>query len=184
MVDLSPQAPFAAHNLPLIIGDLTIDAVPTGDIYAITPFAGQAGAVSDLLKTRFGVTLSKAGTVQTSEQAELIWTGYNQWFLHPALPVDFDLDGFGAWSEQTDGWAVLSLRGEGAGDVMARLCPLDLRDFNAGQVARTEFAHMMSIILPRDQGYDIWVMRSYATTALEHLQRAADGRQAVKSLPS
>jgi len=57
-------------------------------------------------------------------------------------------------------------------------------DGTKGQVARTEFAHMMSIILPQDGGYDIWVMRSMAKTALEHLTEAATLFSATKALRS
>jgi len=173
VVELVARSALSAHGLPMEIGGLRIDEVAMGPVWAVMPFAGQAEALSAVFEEALGLTLPDPGYVQSSPEAEILWTGQEQWFFC-GVPV-VDVQGHGSVTEQSDGWAVLSVRGDAVRDVMARLCPLDLRDFRPGQVARSEFAHMMSIILPRAGGYDVWVMRSFGATALHHLRAAALG---------
>ncbi len=183
MVDLTPMSPLEGAGLPMEIGRCVIDELRLGQVSAIIPFTGQRELTSRILRIALGMDLPAVGQATRQDGVELIWTGQNQWFLTGA-PVPSDLEQMSGITDQSDAWAVLSLRGEDSAEVMARLCPLDLRHFTSGQVARTEFAHMMSIILPREGGYDIWVMRSLSKTALEHLSEAATGLSAIKALPS
>ena len=183
MVELMENGPLEGAELPHHSGDLVIDQVELQHVFSVTPFAGQTEALSRQLSARIDVPLPRIGRTVRANGGEVFWTGQNQWFVScdPVL-----LEGLRdvALRDQSDGWAVLSIRGSGSASVLARLCPLDLRDFGVGQVARSEFAHMMSIILPREDGYDIWVMRSFARTAAEHLKEAAELWAAVKALPS
>lgn len=176
MVELRPVSPFFAMGLPVTIGGLVIDEVHAGPVLSVMPSRGCEAEVSRALGE-----LPNIGGVVRGE-VDVFWSGLNQWFVSGGQVTG--LDDIASVTDQSDAWAVLSIRGASAQEVMARLCPLDLRAFGEGQVARTEFAHMMSIILPRAGGYDIWVMRSFATTALHHLKEAAASVEAVKSLPS
>lgn len=183
MVELAAKTPLDGFELPMEIGEIVIDQVIAEQVSSIMPFEGQVGPVSEVLVKELRIELSGVGQVKSTEACEIFWTGQNQWFLS-GIAAPKALNKIAGVTDQTDGWAILSLHGEASQDVMARLCPLDLRDFRSGQVARTEFAHMMSIILPQDGGYDIWVMRSMAKTALEHLTEAATLFSATKALRS
>ena len=68
----------------------------------------------------------------------------------------------------------MSLDGAGAEAVLARICPLDLREnqFRRGQTARTDIAHMMALLCRTTKGFEIWVMRSFAQSAVDHISRA------------
>jgi sarcosine oxidase, subunit gamma len=85
----------------------------------------------------------------------------------------------GYWSWREEGWAWLRLDGAGAGDVMARLCAVDLRPgrFPPDGLAQTRMAQVDTIIVPDGSGFDLFfdiastafVVRSIASAA----QRAA-----------
>ncbi len=77
--------------------------------------------------------------------------------------------------DQSDGWAALRLGGEVRG-VLARLCPLDLRErsFPVGMAARS-LLNQVGILLVRVSEGE-WLLlapRSMAGTVLEELSRAA-----------
>ena len=167
MIDVMAKTPFSGQGLPLRIGHFEIAERSLDHVWSVMPFMGKHAEAAKRLQVPLEI-----GSAVRAQDREVIWTGQNQWFCVGAQALP-DLDGLGAVTDQSDGWAALTLDGTGAGDVMARLCPLDLRGFSPGQAARSEFAHMMAIILPRDTGYEIWVMRSCAHTALHHLKTAA-----------
>ena len=60
-----------------------------------------------------------------------------------------------------------------AGEVLARVCPLDLDpgQFPTGRTARTEVAHMMGSVTAIADGFEIRVMRSFAGTLIHDLEQ-------------
>ena len=102
----------------------------------------------------------------------IVWTGREQAFLIGAEPPE--LSG-AAVTDQTDGWAVLGVRGTGAVDALARLVPMDLRltTFPVGRALRTQVNHMNAVILRvGDYAFEIMVFRSMARTAWHEIEAA------------
>ena len=86
-------------------------------------------------------------------------------------------------TDQSDGWAVMRLEGAGARDVLARLCPLDLRApvFKRGHTARSLLGHMnASITRVGVNAFEIMVFRSMANTAVHELNEAMKSVAAQK----
>ena len=165
------------------IGTILIREGLVDHAISIAPFHDYDGHVSEALHRHFGLELPSAGHSNKTTEQDLFWCGRGQYILTSPSGItqilEPELSKYAALSDQSDAWAVLELRGEDADQVMARLCPLDVRDMKDGHALRSEFAHMMSIILPRSGGYDIWVMRSFGKTALHHLTIAAKSIAAI-----
>ena len=80
-----------------------------------------------------------------------------------------------AITDQTDGWASLTLTGPHATDALARLVPLDLRPaaFPVGQTTRSALNHMQMILTrTAPDAFHILVFRSMARTAWHELHEA------------
>lgn len=158
------------RRAPLVIASTRLAEVEPGKVTAIQPFPGQDKAVSKALKP-LGFTFPTPNTFQTRADAILAWTGRDQAFLIgadcPAMPA--------AVTDQSGGWASLSLSGPLAVDVLARYVPMDLHiaAFPVGSAVRTPLYHM-SMVLMRlsDQEFRIMVFRSMARTAWHELEVA------------
>jgi heterotetrameric sarcosine oxidase gamma subunit len=91
------------------------------------------------------------------------------------LGVDCPVQEGAALTDQSDGWAVLSVSGAGAVDALARWVPLDLRltAFPVGKAMRTQLIHMNVVILRGgDHAFEIMVFRSMARTAWHEIEAA------------
>ena len=76
---------------------------------------------------------------------------------------------------------VIELAGVGTEDVLARLCPVDLRlaQFGIGASLRTELKHMMASICRLDKDrFQIMVFRSMARTLYHDLKTAMEAQAA------
>lgn len=162
--------------LPLTRGGAMLAAWQAPAMTSISPFAGQTGAVSAALASAFGVGLGGAGQCAVSDGVEMLWMGRRLWFaLGPATTqVASAVAGLAATTDQSDGWAGLTLTGSDAAAVLARLCPLDTDPgvFAAGATARTEVAHMMASVTPVATGFRLLVLRSFAGWAVHHTAAA------------
>jgi sarcosine oxidase subunit gamma len=106
------------------------------------------------------------------KDAKIVWTGRDQAFLMggeaPAMEG-------AAVTDQSDGWAVLSVSGAGVADVLARWVPIDLRlaVFPVGRAVRTQLNHMNVVILRvGDHAFEVMVFRSMARTAWHEIETA------------
>ena len=169
-VALHRRSPFERAGLPVHRTFIILSEIEAIKITSIAPFANQTDNVSAQLTDAIGIALPEDGWSVRTEDAELIWSQMGQWFL---FGPEVALVG-AALTDQTDGWSGLSLRGDGVMDVMARLCPVDLRPLQPGQVVRTECAHRMSVLVRREDGIDMFVMRSLARNMLDHVMVAID----------
>jgi len=150
------------------LGGVTLAEVELGPITSVAMLPGGAKAVAKGLRP-LGLTFPAPNTFATKKGARLLWTGREQAFL-TGVAVSM-LEG-AAVSDQSDGWAVVALGGVAAGDVLARLVPLDLRlaVFPVGRVARTQLNHMNVILLRvGPTAFEIMVFRSMARTAWHEL---------------
>lgn len=181
MAELAPRSALAGFDPPLTVGAATLAAGADAPMLSIAPFRGKAAAAAEAL----GVDLpAPGGSAPFDDGSALVWAGLDLWFLRGpgATPgLARRLTGRAAVTDQSDGWVALSLTGADAAEALARLVPIDLSPaaFPAGAAARTELRHMMCLILARDGGFDLLVMRSFAETAaheIAHAMRAVAAR--------
>lgn len=177
VTDLAPVSP-CGDLLPLQVGDMTLAELDLGGLTLVAPYAGQVEATSDALQSAHGVGFPDPGAAIRRQDTLCLWSGRAQALLAGPEP-DPAIASFAALTDQSDGWAVVTLSGRGATEALARLVPLDLRAsaFPAGSAARSLLGHMTVIILrdPADSGPDsftILAFRSMATTLLHELDTA------------
>jgi len=144
----------------------------------VVPFKAQHASVSAALQKLIGVGLPANGRLSAGKAAEVFWTGQGQYFVRgenlPKLAA--------AVSDQSDGWACVSIEGKDVIDVLARLCPLNLRAMNEGDVARSLIGHMSAIIIMRSGGVEVMVFRSMAETLVHEVGRIMRSVAAQHSL--
>ena len=163
-----------AGQAPLTCAQTTLAEAPAAAMTSIAPFPGKMQAVNAALQP-LGLTFPAPNRQSAGATARLIWTGRDQAFLTGAPAPD--LTGLAATTDQTDGWATLTLQGPLGADTLARLIPLDLRDavFPVGQTARTGLNHMQAILTRTGPAaYEIMVFRSMARTAWHELAEALE----------
>jgi sarcosine oxidase subunit gamma len=149
------------------LGGVTLSEVVLGQVTSVAPFAGQEKALAAALKP---LAFPAPNMVSTKGGVRLVWTGRGQAFLIGTEAGD--LGGMAALSDQSDGWACLSVTGAGAVDVLARLIPLDLRGMAVGACARSSLGHMAMILIRVDAGFEVMVFRSMARTAWHEIEAA------------
>lgn len=159
MVDLKAKSPLAPKK-PVVYGQASLRELPMAELTSIAPFANRRDQVSEALQNTLGVSLPDEGATVASGGVEVFWTGQGQYFVRGAQVPALDA----AVTDQSDNWTRVALEGPSARDVMARLCPLDLRALQPGDVARSLIGHMSAIILCREEGYELMVFRSMAGT--------------------
>jgi heterotetrameric sarcosine oxidase gamma subunit len=167
----------------LHLAGVTMAEVALGPVTSVAVFPGGAKALAKGLKA-LGLAFPAPNAFVEKKGARIVWTGRDQAFLTgveaPALEG-------AALTDQSDGWATLSLGGAGAVDVLARLVPLDLRlaSFPVGRAVRAPVSHMNAVILRTgDHAFEVMVFRSMARTAwheIETAMQALAARGAMKS---
>ena len=166
--------------LPLQIGELTLVELPVDTITSVAPYAGKEASVSKALKAKIGAGLPAQGRAVGKASARVVWSGLDQVLvLGPKVNVPD-----AAVSDQSDGWLHVALEGDDARDVLARLCPLDLRDsvFKRGHAAGSLLGHMNCLYLRTGADrYEMLVFRSMAHTAVSELKRAMESVTAQAS---
>lgn len=168
-VRLTPTAP-AAGLLPRTIGGLSLEET-MGQITSVAPLRGQSGA----LKSALGGWPAPGRATKS-----LLWAGRDLVFVLGDCP---DLAGMAATTDQSDAWAHLILKGAGAEEVLARLCPLDLATLKRGDTARSLLGHMNALYWRSGANtFEIFVFRSMAGTAVHELTRAMAGVTARQAL--
>jgi len=159
----------ALEGRSLTQGTVTLAEVEVGPITSLAVFPGGAKAVAKGLKT-LGLAMPEPNTFAEKKGVRIVWSGRDQAFLIGAEPPV--LEG-AALTDQSDGWAVLSVSGAAAVEVLARLVPVDLRlvAFPVGRAIRTQLNHMNVVILRvGDHAFEILVFRSMARTAWHELE--------------
>lgn len=165
-----------ADLLPLEIGSLQVVEVDLGTLTSVAPFAGQMKATSDALKSAHGMAFPEANRATGKEGARAIWFGRDMAML-AGPPCDPSVADHGALTDQTDAWASVTISGEAAEDVLARLVPVDLRSasFKRGHSARTLLKHMNgSVTRLGPNSFLILVFRSMARTLAHDLKEAME----------
>lgn len=181
MPELGETGPFDGLDLPLAHGATRLDPLAPGPLHLIAPLAGQTAAVAAAL----GAEALPIGGTADLPIGRLVWFGLDQWLLQGTPPAG--LAG-AAITEQGDGWAGLQLAGPDAAAVLARLVPIDLHPsvFPPGRAARTLLGHMMALLVAVPDGVQIFVMRSFAATAVHDIamsMRSAAAIAAMRAAP-
>lgn len=148
-------------------------------IWSVALFPGGAGAVVQAL----GQGLPAPNTWAAAGAARLVWTGRDQAFLMGAEPPD-GLAEVAAVTDQSGGWAGVSLSGPGGPEALARLVPVDLRPaaFPEGAAIRAPVNHMSAVILRTGpETVEIWVFRSMARTLWHEMTEVLDRFEARAS---
>jgi heterotetrameric sarcosine oxidase gamma subunit len=159
----------ALEGRSLGLGGVTLAEIEVGPIVSLAVYPGGTKAVAKGLKT-LGLAMPEPGTFVEKKGARIVWTGREQAFL---VGVEVPALEGASVTDQTDGWSVLSLSGQAAVDVLARLVPMDLRlgSFPVGRVVRTQLNHMNVVILRvGDYAFEIMGFRSMARTAWHELE--------------
>ena len=174
MVDLKPKSP-CAGLLPLTVGSVTLEEVDAGTLTSLSPM-GKAVDLSAALEAAHGMTLPEPNRSTRSEEARCVWFGRGEALLMGPVP-HVGLGDHAAVVDVSDGWAVVSLSGPDAVDVLARLVPVDLRAraFGEGQTVRTQVLHMSaSITRTGEESFLVLVFRSMAQTLVHDLNQAME----------
>lgn len=152
--------------LPVEIGAAILEDAQPEAITWVAPFDGQHDTVARQLG-------GFPGPNETCCLAagRAIWAGPGQALIlgTPVAPEG------AAFADQSDGYTLVTLTGETASDILARLTPLDLRDTTMpeGATARTQLGHM-TVSLTRTGAftYEIIAMRSMTQSLVHDLTRA------------
>ncbi|WP_300031756.1 sarcosine oxidase subunit gamma [uncultured Roseobacter sp.] len=176
MADLTARTP-CSGVLPFSVGSVTLEETDPGALTSIAAYNGQQGALSDALDQAHGVKLPAANRTTGRAECRAIWFGRDMALL-AGPPPDPRLAQHAALTDQSDAWAVVTLSGDGAADVLARLVPADLRSavFKRGHTLRTQVMHMnASITRTGADSFMIMVFRSMAHTLVDELKTAMEG---------
>ncbi|MDJ0860554.1 MAG: sarcosine oxidase subunit gamma [Dinoroseobacter sp.] len=143
----------------------------------LAPWPGEQVAFSDAMQNAFGLALPASGEVLRAGTVSVVWVGREAAILLEA-EVTPELAAHGAAVDVSDGWTRMLISGEDAVQVLARLCPVDLRtELYAKETAlRTQIGHLSALVVAgRTDGVELWVMRSFAAHLHEELVTAMEG---------
>ncbi|WP_417699912.1 sarcosine oxidase subunit gamma [Pseudophaeobacter sp.] len=175
MVDLLAKT--ACDGLaPLNIGTVCLREGPTVPMTTLAPYRGQQAALDAALQAAHGLGFPPIGGSCQSGDARALWFGRDLGLLMGIEP-EATLAQYAALTDQSQGWAVMRLEGQGGEEVLARLCPVDLRlsAFGVGAALHTEARHMQaSICRIEEDCFQIMVFRSMARTMYHDLKTAME----------
>lgn len=173
MAELIAKSP-CEGLLPVTAGGLTLTEAPHVPMTSLAPYRAQEKALSDALKAAHGMTFPAPNRATGKAGGRAVWTGRGQAMLIGPEP-DASLAKHAAVTDQSDAWSVVLLEGERGADVLARLCPVDLRPvvFKRGHTLRTDLMHMAaSVTRTGAQTLMIMTFRSMAKTLVHDLTTA------------
>lgn len=161
----------ALSGLPVEIGRTRLAAMSPGQVTSVSSFPGaDLGAELSPL----GLSFPAPGETQISGAARIIWAGRETAFLIGTPPPQ-GLEAKAAITDQTDGWAWVTLSGADATEVLARHVSIDLREtaLPVQGCARAQFGHMQALIIrTAPDSFEIAVYRSMAGTLKHELTTA------------
>jgi heterotetrameric sarcosine oxidase gamma subunit len=179
VTDLKPKRPLEGLNET--IGDLRIAALDPGRVTSVAPYPGRD---PDASLAALGLRFPAPGEIHAAHGARIVWAGRQLAFLIGTEPPE-NLSAAAALTDQSDGWAWVHVTGSAATEVLARLCPLDLRlaAFPPGTAAKSLIGHMQALIVrTSESGFEVAVFASMAGTLRHDLEAAAKAIAARQSL--
>lgn len=120
---------------------------------ALASLACRRGRDADFAaaaQSLFGFAMPGPGRFTSRPPFTAYWTGPGQWFVEAPFETHEEIarilkekmQGTASVTEQTDGWARFDIEGARLADVFERLCGLDVRAMQAGDVSRTIIEHL------------------------------------------
>lgn len=170
MPELIAKPAFDAR--PLTLAGCTLSLLDVGPVTSVAVFPGGDKAVAKALKP-LGLTFPGSNSHTAKDAARMVWTGRDQAFLIGVAAPDFGTAA--AVTDQSGGWATLSLTGPKAAEALMRHVPLDLRlaAFPVGRAVRAPLNHMSAVLCRVDENtLHIMVFRSMARTAWHEVEVA------------
>lgn len=167
-----PTRAMARQTFPFDAGGAAMaEPLPSGrvkltDLTALPRFGIKGPGASDWLESE-GIGLPAVNRIVAHHDMKFLRLGKED-FLFLAENAGAMLDrlkaawfaalsprGYASWREE--GWAWMRLGGPDAGDAMARLCALDLRNdrFAVDAIAQTRVGHLEAVLLRSEDGFDI-----------------------------
>lgn len=164
---LAPQN--AWGEIPADTGGLRIAPIELDSVTEVMVLDATVASLE--LEKALGLALPEPSRSASKGEVRVLWSGRESVL---ALGSLVEIEG-AVCVEQSDGWAALELSGP-VREVLARLCPLDLRDaaFPPGATART-LLHQVGVSLTRldDEWWLLLVPRTMTGTVLTDLCAAA-----------
>jgi sarcosine oxidase, subunit gamma len=125
---------------------------------ALASLACRLGRETDFAaatQALFGFAMPGPGRSAQLAPYCVLWTAPGQWFVEAPLGTHEDIarilkDAFrdtASITEQTDAWVRFDVDGPRVADVFERLCALDLRKLQAGEVSRTLIEHLGCLVV-------------------------------------
>lgn len=174
--------PALAGRSPLVLDGTALAAADPGPVWSVALFPGQEKAAARALKP-LGLAFPAPNALSEKDGVRLVWTGRDQAFLIGAeAPA---MEGVAALTDQSGGWATLTVTGPAAAGALMRLVPLDLRAaaFPPGSAARAPVGHMMAILFcTAPDSLTVMVFRSMARTAWHEIEVALRSLRARAAL--
>jgi sarcosine oxidase subunit gamma len=163
-------------RLPLVHGVTRMSTIGPRRVTAISPYPGQSEAVAAVSGGFPAPGEVRGGALR------LVWAGHAM-----ALAFGEGLpEGLGqvaAVVDQSDGWAGVTLEGEGAQAVLARLVAIDLRALPAPASARGLLGHLPLLLIKESATrFEIWSYRSMAGSLVHELEAAMRNVAARRSV--
>ena len=153
---------------PIKVGSIVLSEITSANMSTIQPFKNKTKTVSKELKKKFNLELPGDGKSSVAKGNTVMWIGMGQ-YLFVGNKVD---NISAAITDQSDAWTVVELVGVGSSDVMDRLCPVDARSMESGDVIRSLLGHMATIVRKTDLGFELMVFRSFSKTLVHEIERS------------
>lgn len=171
---------------PLAGFSQTLDGVAVAEttgkaLVSIAVPVGGERILSRAIEKAYGMDMPEVGQSTCSKVADVwlfgmqtdqLWLFFDRNDRQDFRPVDDVAKRLGAagyYTDQSDGWAMVSISGPNSRQALARICSLDLHEnvFKKGAVARTVMEHMGTVIF-RDgpDSFIVFSPRSMAKSLL------------------
>lgn len=139
-------------------------------IVEVAALPGEGVALRTALVTAFGIDLGDGTPAQSAENG--VCSGPDRYLLtgFELSDVKAAIGALGMAADQSSGRVKLSVDGPAVGAMLAKTCPLNLAAWPVGGAQASHFLHISCIYYRRsDEGFDLYVGRSFAQSAAEWL---------------
>lgn len=151
-------------------GPVTLTEVVDTALASVAARLGREADAAKLLEKVLGAPAPAPAKIGGAT-LEAFWTGPEQWMVEApfdshedlAHRVAADADGCASVTEQTDAWCRFDLQGAQLSDLFERLCVVNTRVFQGGEVTRCSIEHLGCFLICRaPDHYTVYGPRSSA----------------------
>ena len=188
------QARPALDNYHFELNGFCVTEMPDTALLSIGFSPADSSKANKILSERFSVVVPPVGNSVSSTNYTLLALQRDQYWLlcsDTSINTTEVCEQLTANSlcitDQSDGWALLELKGEHCCAVLERLCALDIDEavFNVGQLARTSIEHINTVLLRSEiNRFLVLTPRSSAHSfvhAFEHTAKHVDNEYRVRA---